>query len=139
MLDEVDIDYSTMTEVADVLLREAEVPFRIGHHYASEVTTYGRANGKRPKDLSDEELVHLYREAIGEDLPIDVGLIRQAMDPAAMVSQRRGLGGPQPAEVQRMLAKHSRSLEAEFVWLESSRKQLEDSTAELQRQFDAIK
>ena len=138
-LDEVDIDYSTMTEVADVLLREAEVPFRIGHHYASEVTTYGRANGKRPKDLSDEELVHLYREAIGEDLPIDVGLIRQAMDPAAMVSQRRGLGGPQPAEVQRMLAKHSRSLEAEFVWLGSSRKQLEDSTAELQRQFDAIK
>lgn len=138
-LDEVDIDYSTMTEVADVLLREADVPFRTGHHYASEVTTYGRANGKRPKDLSDDELVHLYQEAIGEDLPIDVGRIRNAMDPAAMVRQRRGLGGPQPAEVLRMLAEHSESLEAEFIWLESSRRQLEDSTAELQREFDAIK
>ena len=102
------------------------------------MTTYGRANGKRPKDLGDDELTHLYLEANGEDLPIDVSLIRRAMDPVAMVSQRRGLGGPQPSEVLRMLAEHSESLEAEFIWLESSRRQLEDSTAELQRQFDAI-
>jgi len=45
-------DYSTMTELADMLHREAKVSFRIGHEVASELTTYGRANGKAPYELS---------------------------------------------------------------------------------------
>ena len=102
-LAEVDADYATMTEVADTLLRHADVPFRIGHHYASEITEYGRAQGKRPKELTADELRHLYDEAYGEPLPVDVALIQAALDPEQMVASRRGLGGPQIAEVTRML------------------------------------
>jgi argininosuccinate lyase len=138
-LDEVDIDYSTMTEVADVLLHEAGVPFRIGHHYASELTSYGRAEGKRPKDLHDEELVRIYEESTGQDLPLDVGVIRQAMDPAAMVEGRSGLGGPQAEEVLRMLAGHNLSLEAGFEWLNASHERLVDSAAGLERNFLQLK
>ena len=138
-LDEVDNDYSTMTEVADVLLRNAEVPFRVGHHYASELTTYGRAAGKRPKDLTDEDLLHIYKESIGDDLPVDVGLLRQAMDPAAMVRNRSGLGGPQPNEVLRMLARHNASLEAGFEWLNDSRDRLESASEALQESFASLK
>jgi len=135
---EVDIDYSTMTEVADVLLRHADVPFRIGHHYASELTSYGRAAGKRPKDLSDEELLLVYQESTGGDLPVDVELIKQAMNPAEMVNGRRGLGGPQPAEVLRMLARHNRSLQAEFEWLNTSQEHLRSSIALLEREFSEL-
>ena len=95
-LAEVDADYATMTEVADTLLRHAEVPFRVGHHYASEITEYGRAHGTRPKDLTADELRHLYEEAYGEPLPVDVELIQAALDPEEMVASRRGRGGPQP-------------------------------------------
>jgi len=123
-LGEVDGDYSTMTEVADVLLRDAEVPFRIGHHYASELTTYGRANGKRPKDLTDQELERIYADVTGEPLPLDVADIRAAMDPASMVRERRGLGGPQPSEVRRMLVKHDDAVEAGVSWLAVSRDRL---------------
>lgn len=137
-LDEVDIDYSTMTEVADVLLREADVPFRIGHHYASELSGYGRAAGKRPKDLSDDELRHLYRESTGQELPLDVAVIRRAMDPAAMVAGRRGVGGPQAAEVRRMLADHGRSLQAGTEWLYAALERLETAAAGLERGFRAI-
>lgn len=135
---EVDIDYSTMTEVADVLLRHADVPFRIGHHYASELTSYGRAAGKRPKDLSDEELLLVYQESTGGDLPVDVELIKQAMNPTEMVNGRRGLGGPQPAEVLRMLARHNRSLQAEFEWLHTSQEHLRSSIALLEREFSEL-
>lgn len=138
-LEEVDSDYSTTTEIADVLLRDANVPFRIGHHYASELTSYGRAAGKRPKELSDEELSLLYTESTGDDLPLDVAVIRQAMDPAAMVQGRSGIGGPQSQEVVRMLARHNRSLEAGFEWLNGSRSHLVDSAAGLERNFLQLK
>ena len=62
-LQEVDDDYATMTEVADTLRKVADVPFRIGHHFASEMTTYGRARGKRPKDLTWDELRNIYTES----------------------------------------------------------------------------
>ena len=120
-LAEVDADYATMTEVADTLLRHAEVPFRVGHHYASEITEYGRARGKRPKELTADELRHLYEEAYGEPLPVDVALVHAALDPEQMVASRRGLGGPQTAEVTRMLQAGRDRADASRGWLRDTR------------------
>jgi len=138
-LEEVDSDYSTMTEIADVLLRHADIPFRIGHHYASELTTYGKSAGKRPKDLTDEDLTRIYAEVVGGELPVGVELIRQAMDPQAMVAGRRGLGGPQPAEVRRMLAEHNDDLAAAGTWMDSARGRLATATENRQRAFDGVR
>ncbi|MDH3647898.1 MAG: hypothetical protein OER80_14115 [Gammaproteobacteria bacterium] len=134
-LAEINNEYSTMTEVADVLLREADVPFRTAHHYASELTQYGREHGKRPLELTDRELRKVYRDAIGEKLPVAVDLIRAAMDPVAMVQNRKGRGGPQPAEVDRMLAGHRDSLHAQSDWLSRHRQSLQAADLRLQEAF----
>ena len=137
-LDEINSEYSTMTEVADVLLRHADVPFRTAHHYASELTGYGRAAGKSPQQLTDAELEAVYEEAIGSPLPVDVALIREAMDPAAMVANRRGTGGPQPAETERMLAEHRRQLDGHADWLERTTQSLVDARRTLDREFRGL-
>jgi len=134
-LAEVDADYATMTEVADTLLRHAAVPFRVGHHYASEITEYGRANGKRPKELTPEELRNLYQEAYGEALPVDVELIQAALDPAEFVTSRRGLGGPQPVEVRRMLQDHRGRVEASRTWLSETRNRWSEAQSALEAKF----
>jgi len=131
-------DYATMTEVADTLLREAGVPFRVAHHYASALTDYGRSEGKRPSDLTDEELQATYREAIGEPLPLPPGVIHDAMDPAKMVAARKGLGGPQPAEVRRMLGAQQAAVQADRDWLKSRREALQAAATARQAAFDAL-
>ena len=134
-LAEVDADYATMTEVADTLLRHADVPFRVGHHYASEITEYGRARGKRPKDLTAAELRRLYEETGDGALPVDVELIQAALDPAQMVAGRRGLGGPQAAEVARMLEAGRTRTDASRRWLRDTRERLTEARSALQSAF----
>lgn len=137
-LAEVDADYATMTEVADTLLRHADVPFRVGHHYASEIAEYGRARGKRPKELTAAELRRLYEEANGEALPVDAALIQAALDPAQMVASRRGLGGPQAAEVARMLEAGRTRTDASRRWLRSTRVRLSEAQSALESAFTEL-
>ena len=59
----------------------------------------------------------------------------QAMDPATMVRERKGLGGPQEAEVLRMLVRHNDLLASWRAWLDASRSHLQHSTAALEQAF----
>jgi len=137
-LAEVEADYSTMTEVADILQREANVPFRIGHHFASELTNYGRARGKRPTEIPYEEAVRIYKEVAGEKLPLTESRFRESMSPQYMVFGSRGRGGPQSEEVTRMLADHRQRLGADGEWVKERRTRLEDASATLQREFTQL-
>ena len=133
--EELDQGYSTMTEVADTLLREAQVPFRNAHAYAAALTDYARANKKRARALTDAELASIYEEALGETLPLDALRIRAALDPAQMIAQRKGYGGPQASEMDRMLAKHSRELGRQVQALEGERHRLDNTSNALQLAF----
>ena len=126
-LEELRRGYSSMTEVADFLVREARLAFRAAHRYASALTDYARANARRTHELSDEELADIYREVMGKRLPVSPQSLRQALDPAALIAARKGQGGPQADEVRRMLAAHRDSLEADRQWLRQTNEALLDA------------
>ncbi|MEM9305518.1 MAG: argininosuccinate lyase [Pseudomonadota bacterium] len=138
-LAEVHRGYSTTTEIADALVRSHGLPFRQAHHFASELTTWCLQRGRALRSLTDEELREVYREANGDALPVAIEIIRAAMDPRQMVVNRRGLGGPQPAEVERMLATHRDETAAHAAWLEAVRQGLADAASELDRAFSDIR
>jgi len=137
-LDELRQGFSAMTEVADMLAREAGLPFRFAHRYASALADYGRANQLRPESLSDEALEMIYREAIGGRLPVPAEKLRRSMDPAAMLAARKGLGGPQAEEVRRMLSDHRESLEQDRAWLGRANEALLAASLELHQAFAAL-
>ena len=127
-----------MTEVADMLLRECDVPFRIGHHFASELTTYGRGHNLVPKDIPYQEAVRIYKDVTGETLPLTAAQLQHAFDPTYIVLSRRGLGGSQPVEVKRMLAEGQKRLAADVEWVSAQRRHLQAAQDALDQAFAAL-
>ncbi|MGZ5772956.1 lyase family protein [Ramlibacter sp.] len=120
-LAEVQADYSTATELADCLLQRADVPFRTGHRFASAVTDFGRAQGLTLRDIPYREAARIYEAMTGQALPLDAAAFAEAVSPEHMVFGRKGLGGPQPAEVERMLGAQRAALAADLAWTHDRR------------------
>jgi len=143
-LEELEDDWTTSTELAEVLQKDYQIPFRIGHGFASSMVTYARANGLRPKDFPYAKAVELYAQAIARfqlpnaPLPIAEAEFRQVLSPAYMVKTRVGIGGPQPAEVQRMLAEAQATLSADKSWMQTTRQKLKASDVKLDEAFSRL-
>ena len=111
-LAEVRADYSTTTEIADALAQKADVPFRIGHHFASKLTDYGRGRGLELQAIPYAEAARLYQEQTTQAFPLKEADFAEVISAEYMVFGRKGIGGPQLAEVDRMLARERAAVAA---------------------------
>lgn len=141
---ELDAEWTTSMELAEALQRRHGIPFRIGHHVASEIVLYARAHELTPASFPYPEAVRIYAEAAKADgladqrLPLDEAAFRLALSAENMVRTRVGIGGPQPAEVRRMLDSARRDLARDRQWTAQARERLRRSEAELDRAFGAL-
>ncbi len=137
-LAEVNADYSTTTEIADALMQKADVPFRIGHHFASRLTDYGRGNKLKIHDIPYAEAARIYREQTQQPLPLSEAVFREVISAEYMVFGRKGIGGPQLAEVKRMLAEERAAVAADLAWLNDGKDHLTRADAVLEQGFMAL-
>ena len=137
-LEEVRADYSTTTEIADALLQKADVPFRIGHHFASKLTDYGRGRGLKLHEVPYTEAARIYQEGAKQPFPLSEQDFFQVISPEYMVFGRKGAGGPQLSEVNRMLAQERESAAAALTWLKAARDHLARADAALDAAFTAL-
>ena len=59
-MEELNLDWTCSQEIADVLMRKYEVPFRTGHHFVSEIVTYARTNNVTPASFTYAEACRIY-------------------------------------------------------------------------------
>ncbi len=130
-LAEVRADYSTTTEIADALLQRADVPFRIGHHFASQLTDYGRGHGLKLHEIPYAEAAHIYTAGTQQKFPLSESDFKEIISAEYMVFGRQGIGGPQLTEVNRML-------EAERAGAATDRARLQDNNDHLARTQSAL-
>jgi argininosuccinate lyase len=140
-LEELEQEWTTSMELAETLQRLHKIPFRVGHHFASEVVVHARAQGYVPKTFPYAEAVRIYAEAgkkyqvADAKLPLDEATFRTTLSPEAMVRTRVGIGGPQPDEVRRMLADARKALAADRQWTLERRQRQAAADALLNRSF----
>lgn len=145
-LEELNLDWTASQEIADVLMRKYNVPFRIGHHFASEMVTYGRANTIRPVDFPYSEPKRIYREIMSnvtipeapQQLPMDEAEFKATLDPAAIINHRATKGGPQSAELSAMFKADCQQLTQNQQWVKYCSQKLARAAASLDEDFEHL-
>lgn len=139
-MEELNSDWTASQELADVLMRKYKLPFRVGHHFASEVVDFAKLKGIRPLDFPYAEARRIYAEAVKassypSELPMSEAEFRSTLDPAAIVRNRASVGGPQPAEMERMLKASQATLVQQREWVNARRLAIAASLARLDSDF----
>jgi argininosuccinate lyase len=139
-LEELNNDWTASQELADVLMRKYKLPFRLGHHFASEVVDYAKANNIKPLDFPYAEARRIYSDAVNgsnqpAELPLSETEFRSTLDPVAIVRNRASVGGPQPAELERMLKTSRQRLASQAEWIKDKRGRINASLAKLDTDF----
>ncbi|CAN7383531.1 lyase family protein [Bosea sp. LjRoot9] len=143
-LEELNSDWTASQEVADVLMRTYKLPFRVGHHFASEVVDYAKANNIRPTDFPYAEAQRIYKATLkemsvtGSELPLSEAEFRATLDPVAIIRNRATAGGPQPAEMARMLGLAKQKLAQQEQWTKQRRDRIDTALAGLDRDFGKV-
>ena len=140
-LEELENDWTTSMELAETLQRLHGVPFRVGHSFASAIVDHARANNLLPKAFPYADAVRIYvgsaqkYKQADTKLPLDEKTFRTTLSPEDMVRTRVGIGGPQPAEVRRMIAAAQKALESDRTWLAERDTKLLAAEAKLNNEF----
>jgi argininosuccinate lyase len=121
-------DYSTVTELADTLVRERALSFRKAHAVATAVVKLARTEGVAAEDISPELVDRAASEVVGERLALSVDKVSRALDPVRFVEVRALTGGPAPEETERALgerrADHARAVSVHRERAEKVRERL---------------
>lgn len=140
-LEELNSDWTASQELADVLMRKYKLPFRVGHHFASEIVDFAKANAIKPTDFPYAQAQAIYRKTLeemkldGGALPMSEAEFRSTLDPVAIIGNRATAGGPQPAEMERMLKAAEAALTQQDEWVRERRATIERALARLDADF----
>lgn len=144
-LEELNNDWTASQEVADVLMREYKLPFRVGHHVASGMVSYARANNIQPLDFPYAQMQRIYAEVIAKEYPqgpakcpMSEELFKKTLDPRAIVANRKTEGGPQPKELAKALKAMDKSIAGQREWVQEKREHIDNSLKKLDRDFQKL-
>lgn len=140
-LEELNSDWTASQEVADVLMSKYKLPFRLGHHFASEVVDHAKAKGIKPLDFSFEDAKSIYKSAVKDypsalqEFPMSEAEFKSTLNPIAIVQNRKTAGGPQPAEMNRMLALAKQNIKDQNQWINQKKNFIENAMKQLDADF----
>lgn len=125
-------DFASATDLADLMVREADLSFREAHHVVGGVVRAAMDAGMAADSITTEMVDDAAREQLGRPLGLSADAVRTSLDPSASVAARTLPGGPAPDAV-------ARAVEAAQSRLEARRAALAEKRGRLQSTRDTLK
>jgi argininosuccinate lyase len=123
--------FSTATELANMLVREYDVPFRMAHKIVGSLVRALTVTKLTLSDVTPELLQKVAQESTGLKLKINAEDIRESSDLLKLVEKCKVKGGPSPVEVERMLKIRNR-------WMVQSKSNLSKKKLRLDEAEDGL-
>jgi argininosuccinate lyase len=105
--------WTTLTELADTLVRDHGIPFRTAHAIASRLVTARQQDSTRA--LSDL-LTDASRQILGAPLTYSDAALAEILSPRHFVAVRNTPGGPSPEQTERASVLARTQLNADVAW-----------------------
>jgi argininosuccinate lyase len=128
------LNYSTTTELANLLVKKYNVPFRTSHKIVGAVVKELLDNKLALCDLKPEQLNKTAKDVAGISLAVKLADIKDSIDPKKFVESHKTVGGPAPTEVKRMLKSRKQSTNRSKIWIKEQKSRL----AEADEQLNAV-
>ncbi len=144
-LEELNLDWTASQEIADQLMLKHQLPFRIGHHVASSMVSWARANNVRPDQFPYSEMQALYRREIetefpeaSPELPMSEAEFHACLNPESILEKRATSGSANPAETAAMLSEQESANAAFRAEASEKRSALAAAQKQLEQAFSSI-
>ena len=136
MLELVRKNFSTVTDLADMLVKNGDFSFREAHHVIGRAVRFAVAQGLTADQISVDHIRDAAREVLGKSITLDPAAVRAGLDPVQAVERRAGSGSPASRDIVVMLRALTSRLQADGEQTQSRRAMLVDAQTRL---ADAIK
>lgn len=124
-------NFSTVTELADELVRSAGYSFREAHHLVGSIVRIATDRRLKTTDITLELVDRVAREKTGRATGLNDEEVRQALDPLHCVRVRAHAGGPAPETLERSIANAETEMRSDREQVESLRESLDTTRRKL--------
>jgi argininosuccinate lyase len=126
---------TTMSELADTLVREHRLPFKTAHAITAQVL---KVRAQHPESRPTETLAAVSFELVGRPITYSEERLQEVLSPRYFVRVRKTDGGPAPEQTARAIGESAAALAADAEWLAARRTALEDARVALARESSAL-
>jgi argininosuccinate lyase len=127
--------WTTLTELADTLVRDHDVPFATAHAIAARLVP---ARKRDPGGSLAALLAEISREVLGAPIVYSNDQLAAILSPLHFVNVRRTAGGPSPEETARALRRSRDAAAVDEAWLAGMRDRLTSAESRLAARCGAL-
>jgi len=125
------LKFATTTELANILVKKYNVPFRTSHKIVGSLVKTLLDNEMTLSDLKPELLQKAAQDSAGLTLNVKLEDIQESIDPSKFVESHKTKGGPSPTEVKRMLKNRKQLTTQSKTNLKKKKSKLEEADSQL--------
>lgn len=138
MLENALVNFSTVTELANYLVRHDGISFRSAHNVVAMLVGYMQENKKLANEITVKDLAPICKSLLNYDTELTDELIQEALDPVRNAMSKKVIGGTNKDEVLRQLDWLKIGLKSDALCLKDRQVQIADAKEQLENEVKAV-